>query len=304
MNRWIAGAFLLAAIPGLCDAAGLTYTRQDTGVRSGFTVSTGGGEARVAAAHVCNYTGVTQQLYLRLFYSTSPNPASSGYTTATYNIATIGGSNCIVNIDAVAPFTIPPPGTYYVHLLASAALSSSFDDSLTASNTVTITSGGGGGGGGTTSGNLEFGGAASYDAPGNGTVRMQVSQLCNNRSSGTSGTLYWILRYTTGPAPTSAGYTAATVTLNPLTSGFCYFNLDQTVTYVQPPDGVYYAHFIVAEHPATTTIIHYLTFPNLQTISTAPENSVTGGGLPLATLLAMFVALAARRVRPRSVPAP
>ena len=303
MKSWLAGALLLATLPGLCEAAGLTYTRSDTGVRSGFSVSTGGGEARITAAHVCNYTGVTQQLYLRLLYSTSPNPSSSGYTTI-YNIGTIGGSNCIVNIDAVASFTTPPAGTYYVHLNAAASTSGAFDDTLTASNTVTITGGGGGGGGGTTSGNLEFGGFASYSAPGNGTVRMQVGEVCNNRSSGTSGTLYWILRYTTGYAPTSPGYTAATVTLNPLASGFCYLNLDQTVTYVAPPDGVYFTHFILAEYPATTTIIHYLTFPNLDTVSTVTVEEESGGGpLPPALLLGLLAA-AWLRARRRPGPAP
>ncbi len=98
--------------------------------------------------------------------------------------------------------------------------------------------------------NLSLEGTVAYNISG-GTVRLQAQTVANRRSGGTSGSLrveLWAFAspYTGGAA---TGYKIAqTSVLAPLTAGFQYSNIDQTVTQLAtPPNGTWYMHLFVTE---------------------------------------------------------
>jgi hypothetical protein len=107
---------------------------------------------------------------------------------------------------------------------------------------------------------------------------MQVGTIRNDSSTTTSGMLR--LRMFIAPVPfdgTRAYYTIAEATLNPLAPLASYTNLNLTVPFIVPPDGVYYAHIGIFEREEGCAsadgfcVDTYGTFPT--------QVQVFGGGL-------------------------
>ena len=290
-------AFLLlvAFVPLEASADGLSFTRQTDGSRSGFNSSVSSGSVSLFVNQACNPQTFSQSAYLILWYTTQASPSGSGYVGATFSVGTIAGQTCASSISRTGTHTNPPTGTYYVHVLLSPTSSGSYDDAITGSSTVTFTAGGGGGSGG--GGEVAFDGTLIVNVA-NGQTRMRGG-VCNLRGSGTSGTLYWRLRLTQLSSPYSTGYTASEVSLNPLQSGFCYYNMDYTVPFTDPPPGTYYTHFTLTEYPAVNTELDSNSFGTTITISEPPSEppAESGGALGLPGLAALLALLAARRRR-------
>lgn len=89
-----------------------------------------------------------------------------------------------------------------------------------------------------------------------GTVRLQAGAIVNRRSGGTSGSLrmeLWAL-----PSPYSGGSATGykigqTSVFSPLTAGFQYTNIDQTVSQLAtPPAGTWYMYMFVSEYNASS----------------------------------------------------
>ena len=102
---------------------------------------------------------------------------------------------------------------------------------------------------------LSLEGTYAYTISG-GTVRLQAQAVVNRRSGGTSGSLrveLWALAspYSGGNA---TGYKIGqTSVLSPLTAGFQYTNIDQTVAQNStPPIGTWYMHMFVTEYTASS----------------------------------------------------
>ena len=87
----------------------------------------------------------------------------------------------------------------------------------------------------------------------NGGLRLRAERIVNSRSSGTSGTLRLAL-WATPTLPvfgnTINAYTLGSYTLNPLSAGFEYHNVDQTVAPTLPPAGCYYLTLVLQEFDA------------------------------------------------------
>lgn len=84
----------------------------------------------------------------------------------------------------------------------------------------------------------------------NGGLRLRAERIVNTRGGGTSGTLRLAL-WATQTLPvfgnTINAYTLGSFTLNPLSAGFEYHNVDQTVAYTPPPAGCYYITLALQE---------------------------------------------------------
>jgi len=89
----------------------------------------------------------------------------------------------------------------------------------------------------------------------NGGLRLRAERIVNSRGSGTSGTLRLAL-WATPTLPvfgnTINAYTLGSFTLSPLSAGFEYHNVDQTVAYTPPPAGCYYLTLALQEFDAGT----------------------------------------------------
>lgn len=240
-----------------------------------FTVS--GNTVRMTADGICNGRngGTSGTLYWRIRFTTQATPAGSGYSGGEVRLDPLEGEYCYKNLDRTISFTQPPAGVYYVHFtLYEYPETNTIVDSRTFPNTVTFVSGGGGTGSGNNAGDFYFDGTVSYTIS-NGTVRMQANGICNGNASGTSGTLYWRIRFTTQSTPVGDGYNGGEVSLDPLQAGYCYTNLDRTVSYSAPPSGTYQVHFTLYEYPEINTIIASRTFSDTLVVS---GNSGSGGG--------------------------
>lgn len=101
---------------------------------------------------------------------------------------------------------------------------------------------------------LSFGGYVSGTFE-NGGLRLRAERIVNSRSSGTSGTLRVAL-WATPTVPvfgnTINAYTLGNFTLSPLSAGFEYDNVDQTVTQTLPPAGCYYLTLALQEYDSGT----------------------------------------------------
>ncbi len=107
----------------------------------------------------------------------------------------------------------------------------------------------------TLSSNLSLEGTYGYNISG-GTVRLQAQTLANRRSGGVSGTLrieLWAFA-TPYSGGTATGYKIAqTSALSPLSAGFQYTNIDQTVTQLAtPPDGTWYLYLFITEYTGSS----------------------------------------------------
>ncbi len=96
---------------------------------------------------------------------------------------------------------------------------------------------------------LSFGGTLTFSTAG-GSLRITAGSITNSRSSGTSGNLRVSL-WATSTVPvfgsTINPFVLGSFTLNPLSAGFQYTNVDQTVTLTNPPAGCYYLTLALEE---------------------------------------------------------
>ncbi|MBL8308992.1 MAG: hypothetical protein JNL19_01080 [Burkholderiales bacterium] len=104
-------------------------------------------------------------------------------------------------------------------------------------------------------GNISLEGSWAYTIS-SGTVRLQAGVIANRRSSGVSGSLrveLWAL-----PSPYSGGSATGykigqSSVLSPLTAGFQYTNIDQTVAQLAtPPAGTWYMYMFISEYNASS----------------------------------------------------
>ena len=98
-------------------------------------------------------------------------------------------------------------------------------------------------------GNISIEGSWSWSVA-NGQTRIQVSNLVNRRSGGTSGTLRLEVWASASPynGGTLTGYKIGQMQLGTLAAGFQYTNLDYTVTQLTtPPNGSWYMTMIASE---------------------------------------------------------
>lgn len=214
-----------------------------------YTVS--GSSVNLQASQICNQRsgGTSGTLFLEMFMTTGSSPVGSGFETAVARLGELSGGFCFNNISQTVSFSPPPPGTYFVHFLVSEfpdSESGLFSDSVTFDQT--FTSGGGGDGGGSGAGDIAFTGAVGYTISGS-SVNLRADQICNQRSGGTSGTLFLKLFMTTGSSPSGTGFVTAEARIGELTGGFCFNDISQTVAFDAPPQGSYFVHLLVAEFP-------------------------------------------------------
>ncbi len=132
--------------------------------------------------------------------------------------------------------------------------------------------------------NLSLEGSVAYNISG-GTVRLQAQTVVNRRSGGASGSLrveLWAFA-TPYSGGSGTGYKIAqTSVLAPLSAGFQYSNIDQTVTQLAtPPNGTWYVHLFVTEFTGSSLndgflFVDWLRFANLWVIGVAlPDLVVT-----------------------------
>lgn len=115
----------------------------------------------------------------------------------------------------------------------------------------------------TASNGLSFDGVVSANW-GSGGVRIQADHIVNSRGSGTSGTLRVVLWATTTVpvfGNTITAYTLGSFTLNPLSSGYEYNNIDYTVAYTPPASpACYYITVALQEFSSGTYYYQDLAF--------------------------------------------
>jgi hypothetical protein len=86
-----------------------------------------GSSVTLRAERILNnsYSSKTGTIHLQLWATTGSSPFGSGTALADANLAAVPGlgdgrifpRSSFVNVQASVPFTEPPPGTYYIHLL-------------------------------------------------------------------------------------------------------------------------------------------------------------------------------------------
>ena len=114
------------------------------------------------------------------------------------------------------------------------------------------------------------------------TLRLQVEEVQNLYSSGTSGTLKLYLYACTyqygGGALT--GYQLGGVVLGTLPAGYIFEDVDQLVDYYPPPYGTYWIVMILTEEDAygDDLIVDYYTFDDPEILGTYGGQSGDSGG--------------------------
>ncbi len=134
-------------------------------------------------------------------------------------------------------------------------------------------------------GSADISGSFSYQTiNGRESVRIEIEQIHNNTPNITTGTLYVTLWMTHDREPWGSGYNAARESLTfgdvptgQLRPGARFTNIRFTTDFDSPPDGTYYVHLIVSQHPDLNTALDTVTFPGTTTLSST-GGSVGGGG--------------------------
>ena len=231
--------------------------------------------------------GISGTIRLELWAFSVPYPGTTvGYKLASYVVGQLYGDYCFYNINSGSiPFTTPPPGTYYCSLQAREYVGTGSDGYITRdwidfSSPVRVA-------GGAYFGDVEIVGSTSWQVVGN-SVNLNVQQVNNICTLGVSGSLRLDLWATTSPYGGGAitGYRFGSLSLNPLTGGYVYNNISQTVPYASPPDGVYYVTLTLAEFNngsyVTESYVNYGTFLTVGSPPSPPTanaaTSVTSSG--------------------------
>ena len=295
VRHTLASLFLMmAALPSLAEAAGLSFNRAD-GSRSGFQVNVAGDNATatINADYVCNPTSGAQNVFLLIWYTTQAGPAGNGFVGGTLSLGSLPANNCFTGIARSVSHSAPPNGSYNVHLLAKATSGGSdvYDDAITGSTKFTFDTGGGGGTGGGDSGGGTGGGSGGgtgvlslTDANGtragsiainNGTYGVAVGGICNRTQTARNVVIQ--LWYTTQASPEGNGFTGATLTLGTLNSGSCFNNFSDGGSHNNPPTGSYFGHILLLES-ASGKFVDSLTMTDKFSFSAPPPTS-TGDAL-------------------------
>ena len=110
------------------------------------------------------------------------------------------------------------------------------------------------------------------------TVQIIGDNIINKESSGQSGTikLYLYLTTTEYSGGTINGYRLGEFNFDPLSGGYQYNNIDQTVSYDTPPAGDYYATLVLTEYTNGEFIImNYLKFKDPISFDNSVENDTS-----------------------------
>ena len=112
-------------------------------------------------------------------------------------------------------------------------------------------------------------------------VLLTADRICNRSTSRLSGTVHIGLFATSSAEPRQRGHVLAEVGLRgngdtgQLPSNICFTSIRYTTEWIRPPDGVYFVHFYVTEHPYTgeqdnLRLLDTVTFDELLTVGNPP----------------------------------
>lgn len=293
--------FLLYLFLGMSSAV----SAQEIDISGTFSYDVTANSVEISVERITNNTNnrTTGTLYVTLRMTQSSSPFSNGYTVAQESLSYIGNTGgqltpgqSFSNIRFSTPYTTPPQGNYYVHIVISEypTLTTSLD-TVTFSNIATIAGNDNGGGNGNNNSNnlVNIDGFYTYQVDGN-IASIRIDRIQNTSTNTTTGTLYISLRMTEGSSPHSSGYTVAQQSLTSIGSGTgqlapgaAFTNINFSAEYSAPPPGTYYVHLTVSQFPSLDTLIETATFDDRLTItSTNPDTGNNGGGngLGLATI--------------------
>jgi hypothetical protein len=196
---------------------------------------------------------ISGTIRLELWAFSVPYPQTTvGYKLASYVLGQLVGGFDFFGINSgPIPFITPPPGTWYFSLQVREYVGTGSDgyatrDWINVSSPVRVA-------GGANFGDVQIVGPASCQVVGS-SVNLSVQQVANICNLGTSGSLRLDLWATASPysGGTIPGYRFASLPLNPLTGGYSYNNISQTVPFVSPPVGVYYVTLTLEEYNNST----------------------------------------------------
>jgi hypothetical protein len=209
-------------------------------------------------------TGISGTIRLELWAFSVPYPqATVGHKLASYVLGQLYGSHFLFGINSgPVPFTTPPPGSWYFSLQAREYVGTGSDGYATRDWTnfaspVRVA-------GGAYPGDLQMDGVTSWQVVGS-SVNLSVERVTNICDFGTSGGLRLDLWATESPyvGGTIPGYRFGSLPLNPLGGGDSYNNLNQSVSFVRPPDGAYYVTLTLGEYNGssylTQSYVNYAT---------------------------------------------
>jgi hypothetical protein len=216
--------------------------------------------------------GISGTIRLELWAFSSPYPGTTlGYKMASYVLGQLNGGYYFFNINSGSiPFSLPPPGTWDFSLQAREYVGTGSDgyatrDYINFNSPVRVA-------GGAYFGDIQIVGQTSWQVVGS-TVNMYVERVSNICDLGVSGSLRLDLWATASPyvGGTITGYRFGSVSLNPLTGGYDYNNINQTVGYSQPPGGSYYVTLTLSEyHNGSYVTVDYLNYTNLFVVGNPP----------------------------------
>lgn len=226
--------------------------------------------------------GYSGTIRLELWAFSTPYPGTTvGYKLASYAVGQLYAGYYYYNISSGSiPFVTPPPGTWYFSLQAREYVGGGGDgyatrDWINFSSPVRVA-------GGANYGDVQIVGTTSWLVTG-GSVNLSLQQVANVCNLGVSGNLrldLWatLLPYSGG---TITGYRFASLSLNPLTGGYVYNNINQSVPFVPPPDGVYYVTLTLSEYNSGQYYTDsYVTYGSYLTVGNPPPapvaNQATG----------------------------
>jgi hypothetical protein len=267
LRRW--GWFVLLTLMALnCLGASLSF------VGNGY-YSVVGNTVVLQADKLQNneFSGISGTIRLELWAFSSPYPGTTlGYKMASYVLGQLNGGYYFYNINSGSiPFSLPPPGTWDFSLQAREYVGTGSDgyvtrDYIDFNLPVRVA-------GGAYFGDIQIVGQTSWQVIGS-TVNMYVETVSNICDLGVSGSLRLDLWATASPyvGGTITGYRFGSVSLNPLTGGYDYNNINQTVGYSQPPGGSYYVTLTLSEyHNGSYVTLDYLNYANLFVVGNPPS---------------------------------
>ena len=223
---------------------------------------------RVAEVRNNETGGNSGSLRIKLWASPSAYPGSgsccNGYQLAEFPInngAVLEGGYSYIDIERTLSFVSPPAGTYRVVMVLleyTAANGYVIRDYHNFSDSLQI---GGGGGGGGASG-LSLDGTVAYIPMAGNQIRVDVGQVRNNATGGTSGSL--MIKLWASPSSYSGigsccnGYLLAEFSLNNgigLNGGYYLANVSRTLPYTPPPTGTYRVVMVLLEYTSSGYVI-------------------------------------------------
>ncbi len=223
------------------------------------------------------FGGRSGTIRLELWAFSSPYPGTTfGYKLASYVLGQLDGGYYYYNINSGSiPFSLPASGAWYFSLQVREYTATGSDgyttrDYLNFSPYVRVA-------GGAYFGDVEIFGQTSWQVVGN-SVSLNVEKVGNTCNLGSSGSLRMDLWATTSPygGGTINGYVFGSTSLSPLTAGYSYNNISQTVAYMRPPDGLYYITLTLSEyHNGSYVMVDYLNYSGRQTFGNPPPSAPT-----------------------------